>query len=64
MRVNRLALPCSRPWIEVGSVSTDTARLIAACAWLRLTPGASSKDTLSEANWSLRLMRSLAEVRV
>ena len=29
-----------------------------------VAPGASSNEMLSEANWSLRLMRSLADVRV
>ena len=37
-------------WIEVGNVRIDTTRLMPVCAWLRLTPGASSNDTFSEAN--------------
>ena len=38
--------------------------LMAVSAWLRLMPGESSNDTLADANWSLRLIRSSADDRV
>ena len=56
------ALPRSRPCTATGMASRSTARSMESCAWLRLTPGFSSKEIEVDANCPQWLTRSGAVV--